>query len=184
MSKYLYTLVLFSATVVGFASPAFAGDIAIKTEMKPTMVEESSATEMPEARIIATRTEAESDNMTNLLKLTALGFVAIAFTACTTTGNIERNAAGGAFLGAAAGAAIGAVSGDVKVSEGAAAGAAIGGTAGAIRGSNQDARINGGTSARPNLDKTTRYYDDNTGRYYYYEMGTSRTFYENYERRS
>jgi len=61
MSKYLYTLVLFSATVVGFASPAFAGDIAIKTEMKPTMVEESSATEMPEARIIATRTEAESD---------------------------------------------------------------------------------------------------------------------------
>jgi len=121
--------------------------------------------------------------MTKLLKLTALGFAAIAFTACTTTGNIERNAAGGAVLGAVAGAAIGAVSGDVKVSEGAAAGAAIGGTAGAIRGSNQDART-GGTTARPNLDKTTRYYDDNTGRYYYYEMGTSRTFYENYERRS
>ena len=122
--------------------------------------------------------------MTNLIKLASLGAASLAFAACTTTGNVERNAAGGAALGAAAGAAIGAISGDVKVSEGAAAGAAIGGTAGAIRGANQDKRINGGTTARPNLDRSQRYYDDRTGRYYYYEVGTSRTFYENYERRS
>ena len=43
--------------------------------------------------------------------------------------------------------------------------------------------MNGGTTAAPILDKSTRYYDEKTGRYYYYERGTQRTFYENGQRR-
>ncbi|MEP3655861.1 MAG: YMGG-like glycine zipper-containing protein [Litorimonas sp.] len=122
--------------------------------------------------------------MTHILKLASLGLASVAFAACTTTGNVERNAAGGAAAGAAIGAGVGAVSGDVKVGEGAVAGAVVGGIVGAVRGNKKDKDMNGGTTSRPNLDKTTRYYDDVTGRYYYYEQGTSRTFYENYESRS
>jgi phage tail tape-measure protein len=122
--------------------------------------------------------------MTHIFKLASLGLASVAFAACTTTGNVERNAAGGAAAGAAIGAGIGAISGDVKTSEGAIAGAVIGGIVGGVRGNNKDKEMNGGTTQRPVLDKTTRYYDDQTGRYYYYEQGTSRTFYENYERRS
>lgn len=122
--------------------------------------------------------------MTHIFKLASLGLASVAFAACTTTGNVERNAAGGAAAGAAIGAGVGAISGDVKTSEGAIAGAVIGGVVGAIRGNNKDKDMNGGTTQRPVLDKTTRYYDDQTGRYYYYEKGTSRTFYENFEQRS
>lgn len=122
--------------------------------------------------------------MTHFLKLASLGLASIAFAACTTTGNVERNAAGGAAAGAAIGAGVGAISGDVKTSEGAIAGAVIGGIVGGIRGNNKDKQMHGGTTQRPNLDKTTRYYDDTNGRYYYYEQGTSRTFYENYEPRT
>lgn len=122
--------------------------------------------------------------MTNFIKLASLGLASVAFAACTTTGNVERNAAGGAAAGAAVGAGIGAVSGDVKTGEGAIAGAVIGGVVGAVVGNNKDKDLNGGTTARPVLDKSTRYFDEPTGRYYYYERGTSRTFYENFERRS
>ena len=118
-------------------------------------------------------------NMTHIIKTGLVALAALSFAACTTTENVERNALGGAAAGAAIGAGVGAISGDVKVGEGAAAGAVVGGIIGAIRGNNQDKRIQGGTVARANLDKSTRYYDESTGRYYYYEMGTSRTFYEN-----
>lgn len=122
--------------------------------------------------------------MTKLLRLIPLGLASLAFAACTTTGNVEKNAAGGAAAGAAVGAGIGAISGDVKTGEGAIAGAVVGGLVGALRGNKKDQQINGGTLQRPNLDKNTRYYDDQTNRYYYYEKGTSRTFYENFELRS
>lgn len=122
--------------------------------------------------------------MKNLIKMTSLGLASLAFAACTTTGNVEKNAAGGAAAGAAVGAGIGAISGDVKTGEAAIAGAVVGGVVGALRGNKKDQQINGGTVQRPTLDKTTKYYDDQTNRYYYYEKGTSRTFYENYELRS
>ena len=122
--------------------------------------------------------------MKNLLKLASLGLASAAFAACTTTGNVERNAAGGAAAGAAVGAGIGAISGDVKVGEGAIAGAVVGGVVGAVVGNNKDKNANGGTAQRPVLDKSTRYFDEPTGRYYYFERGTSRTYYENFERRS
>lgn len=122
--------------------------------------------------------------MTSFIKLTTLGLASLTFAACTTTGNVERNAGGGAVAGAAIGAGVGAISGDVKVSEGAAVGAVLGGVAGAIRGNSKDKETIGGTAQRPTLDKSTRYYDDQTGRYYYYAQGTNHTYYENYERRS
>lgn len=122
--------------------------------------------------------------MTNLLKMAALSTAAIAFAACTTTGNVEKNAAGGAAAGAAVGAGIGAISGDVKTGEGAIAGAVIGGAVGALRGNKKDQQINGGTLQRPNLDTSQAYIDQNNGRTYYYEKGTSRTFYANYQLRS
>lgn len=122
--------------------------------------------------------------MTTFIKTGVLSLAALSIVACTTTGNVERNALGGAAAGAAVGAGVGAVSGDVKVGEGAAAGAVVGGIIGAIRGSNKDAKTVGGTTQAAILDKSTRYFDDNSKRYYYFEKGTSRTFYENGERRS
>ena len=122
--------------------------------------------------------------MTNLMKLMSMALASVAFAACTTTGNVERNAAGGAAAGAAIGAGVGAISGDVGVGEGAAVGAVLGGVAGAIHGNNKDKNSIGSTAQRPVLDKSTRYYDDQTGRYYYYEQGTSNTYYENFERRT
>ena len=75
-------------------------------------------------------------------------------TACTATGNTERNAAGGAALGALTGAAIGAV-------------------AGAVKGCRED----GGCGASsPNR---RQYYDERAGRYYYYDPGTGRYYWEN-----
>ncbi len=122
--------------------------------------------------------------MSSTLKI---GFVALAtmsLAACTTTGNVERGALGGAAAGAAVGAGVGAISGDVKVGEGAAAGAVVGGIIGAISGNNKDKVQNGGTTSAPILDRSTRYFDESTGRYYFYERGTSRTFYENGQYRS
>ena len=122
--------------------------------------------------------------MNSILKLGVMGAAALSFAACTTTGEVERNAAYGAAGGAAVGAGVGAVSGDVKVGEGAAVGAAVGAVAGAVYGAKKDQRRNGGTTERPILDKSQEFYDTNTGRYYYYERGTSRTFYANGEYRS
>lgn len=122
--------------------------------------------------------------MTNILKLASLGLASALFAACTTTGNVERNAAGGAAAGAAVGAGVGAISGDVKTSEGAIAGAVVGGVVGAIVGNNKDKDLNGSTTARANLDKSQAYVDQQNGRTYYYEVGTSRTFYANGQFRS
>ena len=122
--------------------------------------------------------------MKNLVKTAALSAASLAFVACTTTGNVEKNAGYGAAAGAAVGAGIGAISGDVKTGEAAIAGAVIGGVIGGIKGNKKDQQINGGTLQKATLDKTTRYFDDQTQRYYYYEKGTSRTFYENGQLRS
>ena len=61
----------------------------------------------------------------------ALAGAGVLACACTSTGNVERNAAGGAAIGAIAGAVIGNNVGSGDAGTGAAIGAAIGGTAGA-----------------------------------------------------
>ena len=103
----------------------------------------------------------------------AVAGAALVAGACTSTGNVERNAAGGAALGALAGAVIGNNVGDGNAGRGAAIGAVVGGIAGAVRGSQQD------REAR-NL---SRQWDSRYGRYYYcypegagyWEDGTRRT---------
>ena len=91
--------------------------------------------------------------------------------ACTTTGNVERNAAGGAALGALAGAVIGNNVGGGNAATGALIGAAVGGAAGAIRGSSQD---------RNNQQR----YRDSQGRYYYcYDNRQDECYWDNGQRR-
>lgn len=122
--------------------------------------------------------------MTTLLKTGALTVAALSFAACTTTGNVERNAAYGAAAGALAGAIIGNNTGNSNAGEGALIGAGIGAAAGGIYGHSKDQRQGTPTTQAPMLDKSTRYFDENSRRYYYFERGTSRTFYENGERRT
>jgi hypothetical protein len=106
---------------------------------------------------------------TTVIAVAAAGLLA---TACTATGNTERNAAGGAALGALAGAVIGNNVGGGDAGTGAAIGAAIGGTAGAIKGCRED----GGCGAT-NVNRR-QYYDERAGRYYYYDSRSGRYFWE------
>ncbi len=107
------------------------------------------------------------------MKLIALAGAGLLAAACTTTGNVERNAVGGAGLGAIAGAVIGNNVGSGDAGTGAAIGAAIGGTAGAIRGCRQDGSCGANSTSR------RQYYDQRAGRYYYYDQRTGRYFWEN-----
>jgi phage tail tape-measure protein len=93
--------------------------------------------------------------------------------ACTTTGNVERGAAGGAALGALAGAVIGNNTGSGSASKGALVGAVVGGAAGAAVGAEKDRRVT----------DTRQYYDERAGRYYYYDPRTQRYYWENGEPR-
>lgn len=105
---------------------------------------------------------------------------ALALAACSSTGAVERNAAGGAALGALAGAAIGNNVGNGDAKTGAAIGGVVGGAAGAYRGCQQD----GGCGAQNNgyangAVNPREFYDPQRGRYYYYDRGSGRYFYEN-----
>jgi uncharacterized protein YcfJ len=84
------------------------------------------------------------------------GFSALALGACTSTGNVERNAVGGAAIGAA-----------------------VGGTAGAIRGRQQDVQTGEGTRLRSGPDGRQLYYDERARRYYYYDETRDRTYWRN-----
>lgn len=108
-----------------------------------------------------------------LKPLIALAGAGLLAGACTTTGAVERNAAGGAALGALAGAVIGNNVGSGDAGTGAAIGAAIGGAAGAIKGCRED----GGCGA--DGGNRRQYYDERAGRYYYYDPGNGRYYWEN-----
>jgi hypothetical protein len=106
-----------------------------------------------------------------LKTLIALAGAGLLSAGCTTTGNVERNAAGGAAIGALAGAVIGNNTGDGDAGSGAAVGAVVVGTAGAIKGCRED----GGCGAAP---IKRQYYDETAGRYYYYDKAAGRYFWE------
>ena len=93
----------------------------------------------------------------SLMPMAALAGAALLASACTSTGNVERNAAGGAALGALAGAVIGNNVGSGDAGTGAAIGAALGGAAGVVRGCRQD----GGCGAEGNQRR--QYYDERAG---------------------
>jgi phage tail tape-measure protein len=111
------------------------------------------------------------------------------------TNNTVKKGAIGAAAGAVAGAVIGNNAGDGDAQSGALIGAVIGGAGGAYVGCRDD----GGCGAQPNnnqyqqsgqygqqpvqqpvqqIDKR-QYYDQNTGRYYYYDPASKREYYEN-----
>ncbi len=109
------------------------------------------------------------------MKWIALAGAGVLAAACTSTGHVERNAAGGAALGAIAGAVIGNNVGGGNAATGAAIGAALGGTAGAVKGCREE----GGCGAA-NVNRR-QYYDQRTGRYYFYDPASGRYFWENGE---
>ena len=105
------------------------------------------------------------------LRTLSIAAAAFALMGCTTTGNVERNAAGGAAIGALAGAAIGNNTGDGDAQTGAAVGAAVGAAAGAARGYGQDQR----QAECQSVSNQPIYRDPQNGQAYYYVPGTSRT---------
>ena len=118
-----------------------------------------------------------------------------ALAACTSTGAIERNSAGGAAIGAVVGGAIGNNVGDGDAKTGAAIGAVLGGAAGAARGANQDREreIQGIRGSQGYGDRdygysapadARRYYDERADRYYTVDPRTGDTYWTNGELRS
>ena len=122
----------------------------------------------------------------------------IGLAGCETTNggnNTLKKGALGAAGGAIAGAIIGNNAGDGDAQSGALIGAVIGGAGGAYAGCRED----GGCGAQPNngygqnqgyqqpapvqeLNKR-QYFDQNSGRYYYYDPATRQEYYENGERK-
>ena len=111
-------------------------------------------------------------------------FSAIALTACTTTGNTEKNAAIGAAAGAAAGAVIGNNVGDGDAKTGAIIGGVIGAAGGAYSGHEKDKRIGEDTEFRQGADGQELIYDQQAGRYYFVDRATGKTYWQNGSLRS
>lgn len=103
--------------------------------------------------------------------------------ACTTTGNVEKNAALGAAGGAIAGAIIGNNVGSGDAKTGAAIGAVVGGAGGAYAGNQKDKAIGEGTRTRQRANGQPLYFDQGAGRYYYFDESRGRTYFENGELR-
>ena len=114
-----------------------------------------------------------------ILAITAGLAAAVALTACTSTGNTERGALGGAALGALAGAAIGNNVGSGDAETGAAIGAVVGGVGGAAVGNQQDKTQRAGEASGqyqtgPNGEPLL--YDRQAGRYYFVDRRSGRTY--------
>lgn len=99
--------------------------------------------------------------------------------ACTTTGNVERNAAIGAAGGAVAGAIIGNNVGSGDAKTGAIIGAIAGGAGGAYSGQQKDKHMGEGTHMRQHANGQQLHYDQSTGRYFWVDPQTGKSYYEN-----
>jgi hypothetical protein len=113
-----------------------------------------------------------------MLRTAIIAGASLAVMGCTSTGNVERNAAGGAALGALAGAAVGNNVGDGDAEQGALIGGAVGAAAGAYRGYCQDGNCGPNAWGAPAVN-TREFYDPQRGRYYYYDRAAGRYYYEN-----
>ncbi|NNC36611.1 MAG: hypothetical protein EX271_11245 [Acidimicrobiales bacterium] len=104
----------------------------------------------------------------------------LALGACSTTGNMERNALIGAGLGAGTGAIIGNNTGSGDASTGALIGGLVGGAGGAHSGYVQDQRYYNRNQqyGRPQL-----YFDQRYRRYFYVDPYSGRTYWQNGEYR-
>lgn len=101
---------------------------------------------------------------------------ALLLPACTTTGNTERGAVTGAAAGAVIGAIIGNNTGSGDASTGAAIGAVVGGAGGAYAGAQKDKNTE---VRRRHTNGATLFFDDNTGRYFWIDGKTGKSYYEN-----
>jgi uncharacterized protein YcfJ len=121
------------------------------------------------------------------LILASAAVALLSTTACTSTGNTERGALGGAALGAAAGAIIGNNVGRGDAATGAAIGALAGGVGGAAVGASKDreqqaqAQAQGRYERGPNGEDML--YDRTANRYYYIDRRSGRTYWANGEYR-
>lgn len=116
------------------------------------------------------------------LIITTAAIAMLSAGACTSTGNTERGALGGAALGAAAGAIIGNNVGSGDAATGAAIGAAVGGVGGAAYGANKDKQqTTRGPERGPNGEEML--FDRNANRYYYIERRSGRSYWANGEYR-
>ena len=123
---------------------------------------------------------------------------ALIATGCATAerGWNNTNSAGqGAVVGSVLGAGAGAIiAGDGDDAEGALIGAGIGAAAGYVLGNERDKRRvvgqpgypqqTSGLAGAPFYTEDNRFYDSNTGRYYYRDPATGATYYANGERRT
>jgi uncharacterized membrane protein YebE (DUF533 family) len=116
------------------------------------------------------------------LIITGAALAMLSASACTSTGNTERGALGGAALGAAAGAIIGNNVGRGDAATGAAIGAAVGGVGGAAYGANKDKQPTAqGPERGPNGEEML--FDRNANRYYYIDRRSGRSYWANGEYR-
>jgi len=112
------------------------------------------------------------------VKFMSASVVALAMTACTTTGNTEKGAAIGAASGAVVGAIIGNNVGDGDASTGAAIGAIVGGVGGGYAGSQKDKTVGEPTRIRQGAEGQELIYDSQAGRYYYRNPATGKTYWQ------
>jgi uncharacterized membrane protein YebE (DUF533 family) len=125
--------------------------------------------------------------MMRKILLAGAGVSCLMLGACTTTGNMERNAVIGGGLGAATGAIIGNNTGSGDARTGAVIGGVVGAAGGAYSGYVQDQRYNyqyqqqqpyyynrGQEYRRPQL-----YFDQRYRRYYYIDPYSGRSYWQN-----
>ena len=100
-------------------------------------------------------------------------------TACTTTGNVERNAVIGAAGGALAGAVIGNNAGSGDARTGAIIGGAVGAAGGAYSGKQADRAMGQETQLRRNAQGQELKFDSFGNRYYFVDPATGNTYWQN-----
>lgn len=115
--------------------------------------------------------------MTKFILATTASVVMLS--ACTTTGNVERNAAVGAGLGALAGAVIGNNVGSGDAETGAIIGGVVGAAGGAYTGRQADQNMGERTQMKQRAGGQDLIYDSYAGRYYFRDPATNRTYWQN-----
>lgn len=124
--------------------------------------------------------------MVRQLLLAGAGVSFLMLGACTSTGNMERNAVIGGGLGAATGAIIGNNTGSGDARTGAVIGGVVGAAGGAYSGYVQDQRYYQYQQPQPyyynrgqQYQRPPLYYDQRYRRYYYIDPYSRRTYWQN-----
>ncbi|MDA8708136.1 WW domain-containing protein [Hellea sp.] len=107
-----------------------------------------------------------------------LGAIAM-LSACTTTGNTEKDAAIGGATGAVIGAIVGNNVGKGDAKTGAIIGGVVGAAGGAVVGRQQDQMSGEGTHLKVPAAGQKMYYDQRAGRYYFVDENTGHTYWQN-----